>query len=120
MTTKVKHWQDPLCIIAGLWMVASPWALAYAAEPRPMWNAVIVGALIALVALYTVFRLTAWKEWANVVLGLWLIASPWILGFSGLTAAAFNAVIVGALVALLSFMVLATDRDVGGWFSAAH
>src|SRR5579872_2080796 len=31
---KVKHWQDVINLIAGLWMIVSPWALAYQAESR--------------------------------------------------------------------------------------
>jgi hypothetical protein len=32
------------------------------------------------------------------VLGIWLILSPWSLGFSGMTSAMGNAVIVGCIV----------------------
>lgn len=31
-----------------------------------------------------------------------------------------NAVIVGALIAAMALWALGTDRDIGGWFSAAH
>lgn len=120
MSMKMKHWQDPLSIIAGLWMIVSPWVLAHQAAAAPTWNAVIVGALIALAALYALFQVFAWQEWSNLVLGLWLIASPWVLGFSAMTSAMLNAVIVGAVVAALAFWALATDRDIGGWISTAH
>lgn len=46
-----------------------------------------------------------WEEWVNVVLGVWLILSPWILGFSGMTNAMWNAVIVGLLVGVLALSV---------------
>lgn len=46
-----------------------------------------------------------WEEWVNVVLGVWLILSPWILGFSGMTGAMWNAVIVGLLVGVLALSV---------------
>ena len=52
MSAKVKHWQDPVNLVLGLWMIVSPWVLAYQAEPRPMWNSVIVGILIAAAAVY--------------------------------------------------------------------
>ncbi|HEX7054981.1 MAG TPA: SPW repeat protein [Burkholderiales bacterium] len=117
---KVKHWQDPVSLVAGLWMIVSPWVLAYQAEPRPLWNAVVLGVLIALAAVSALLEASAWQEWANVVLGAWLIVSPWVLGFAGLQAAMLNAVIVGALVVVLAIWALGTDRDIGGWFSPAH
>ena len=46
-----------------------------------------------------------WQDWANLVLGLWLVLSPWILGFSGTSSATWNAVILGLLVGLLALSV---------------
>lgn len=120
MSMKVKHWQDPVSVIAGAWLAVSPWVFSYQMESQPMWNAVIVGILMALIALYALFQVSAWEEWLNFVLAAWLIASPWVLGFSAHTAAMLNAVIVGALVVVLSLWALGTDRDIGGWFSTAH
>ena len=120
MSAKVKHWQDPVNLVLGLWMIVSPWVLAYQAEPRPMWNSVIVGILIAAAAVYALLKVFAWEEWTNVVLGVWLVISPWVLGFSGLFAATVNAVVVGAVVAALALWALGTDKDIGGWWSPAH
>lgn len=120
MSMKVKHWRDPISLIAGIWLAVSPWVLAYQAETRPAFNAVVAGALIALIAFYALFEVFAWQEWANLLLGVWLIVSPWLLGFSAMQTVMLNAVIVGALVAAMAFWTLATDRDIGGWFSAAH
>lgn len=120
MSMKIKHWQDPVNLVIGLWMLASPWVLAYQAEARPMWNSVIVGLLIAAVALYAMYQVFAWEEWTNVVLGAWLVISPWVLGFSGLYAAMLNAVVAGAIVLVLALWALATDKDIGGWWSPAH
>jgi SPW repeat len=75
--------------------------------------------LVAAVALAALVRVMAWEEWANLVLGVWLVISPWMLGFSGLVAAMWNAVIVGAVVAVLALWALGTDKDIGGWWSPA-
>ena len=115
----IKHWQDPWNLLLGIWMIASPWVLRYSTEANPMWNAVIVGALFALAALFALYRVMAWEEWGNVVLGLWLVISPWLLGFNGIMAAMWNAVIVGAIVAILALWALGTDIDIGGWWSPA-
>ncbi|HWD23440.1 MAG TPA: SPW repeat protein [Burkholderiales bacterium] len=120
MSMKIKHWQDPVNLVIGLWMIASPWLLAFQAETRPTWNAVILGVVIAAVALYAMFRVFAWQEWANAVFGAWLVISPWVLGFTGLYAAMVNAVVAGAVVLALAIWALATDKDIGGWWSPAH
>jgi SPW repeat len=83
-------------------------------------DAIVLGALIAAVAFTAFFRVFAWQEWANVLFGGWLIISPWVLGFSALSTAMLNAVVVGAVVAALALWALGTDRDIGGWFSPAH
>lgn len=120
MSMKVKHWQDAVNLVVGLWMIASPWALAFQAEARPMWNSIILGILIGAVAFYALFEVFAWQEWANVLFGAWLVLSPWILGFSGLFAAMLNAVIVGVLVVAMALWALGVDKDIGGWWHPAH
>lgn len=120
MATQVKHWQDVVNLVLGLWLLISPWVLAYAGETLPMWNAVIFGILIGVVALYALFQVFAWEEWANAVFGVWMVISPWVLGFSGNFAAMLNAVIVGAVAFALAIWTLGTDKDIGGWWSPAR
>ena len=47
-----------------------------------------------------------WEDWANMVFGLLLALSPWLLRFTGLEAATLNAVIIGGLVCALSALAL--------------
>lgn len=47
-----------------------------------------------------------WEDWANMVFGLLLAASPWLLQFTGLEAATLNAVIIGGLICALSALAL--------------
>lgn len=119
MTVRMKHWQDPVNLVLGLWTMASPWVLSYAFETTPTRNAVIVGALIAGLAFLALYKLMAWEEWLSVALGAWLVASPWVLGFSGLVTAMWNAVIIGVVVAVLALWELGTDKQIGGWWSHA-
>ena len=119
MAKTVKHWQDPVNLLLGLWLIASPWALGFSAEVNPTWNAVIFGLLIAAVSLVALFRVMAWEEWVNLAAGIWLLISPWVLGFSGIAMALYNAVIVGVVVAVLALWALGTDKDIGGWWSPA-
>ncbi len=45
----------------------------------------------------------AWEDWVDMVLGVWLAISPWILGFAATDGGATrNALFVGIAVAVLS------------------
>ncbi len=58
-------------------------------------------------------------EWANLVLGAWLFLSPWILGFSGTSAAAWSAWVLGALVVILSGLSISDQQRWEDWGNAA-
>lgn len=47
-----------------------------------------------------------WEDWCNMVLGLLLALSLWLLRFTGLEGATLNAVIIGGLVCALSALAL--------------
>ena len=99
-----KHWSafDIVNIVAGLGLFLSPWYLGYAAATSAGWNAWIVGALVALVAVASLVAFSEYTEWANVVLGLWSIVAPWALGFSAIAAATWSHVIAGLVIAALA------------------
>lgn len=117
MTMKVKHWQDPVNLVLGLWMVASPYVLGYSAEDKPLWNAVVFGFLVAVVAWLALYRVSAWQQWANAAFGAWLLVSPWALGFTSVFPAALNAVLVGVATLAMAAWALGSDRDIGGWWN---
>jgi hypothetical protein len=57
------------------------------------------------------------EEWTEFVLGLWLVASPWVLVFCANVEARFAAVATGILVALFALWTLATDKDYNTWIA---
>ncbi|HEU0202734.1 MAG TPA: SPW repeat protein, partial [Burkholderiaceae bacterium] len=44
-----------------------------------------------------------WQDWISVALGLWLLMSPWALGFSSFEAATWNAALFGIAIVVLEF-----------------
>ncbi|WP_243030420.1 SPW repeat protein [Thermus altitudinis] len=101
----MQRWQDWANLVLGVWLILSPWLLGFSGTPAAMWNAVLVGVVVGLMALMHLRGGPMWEEWVSVVLGVWLILSPWILGFSGMGNAMWNAVIVGLLVGALALSV---------------
>jgi len=101
-----KKWQDWTNLVLGLWVLSAPWILQQPTEGVAIWNFWIIGAVVTAVALLGLFAFQVWEEWVNAGLGVWLLASPWLLGFSSITVATWNAVIFGALIALLACWAL--------------
>ena len=63
-------------LLLGLWLLVSPWVLKYAAERSLMLSAIVLGALITAVAGAALYRVSAWKRFANMALGLCAIVDP--------------------------------------------
>ena len=78
-----KRWQDWINLILGLWTFVSPWVFGFAAGTSiaalAMW---ILGAAIAVFAAFAVYMHKAWEEVINILLGIGLITSPWVLSFT--------------------------------------
>jgi hypothetical protein len=113
--TQMKLWQDPVNALLGAWLVLSPWAANFTDNQVAMVNFVVVGLLLIATAIGAIMMPKAWEEWVEVALGVWLMASPWLLGFANLGLAMQNAVFVGLLVTVLALWVLGTDDEFGGW-----
>lgn len=94
-----NQWRDSANFVLGLWLFVSPWVLAFGEFNVAVWNAWILGVIIAVAALAALAQYHEWEEWVSLVFGAWLIVSPWVLGFTAATAALWNHVIVGLLVA---------------------
>jgi hypothetical protein len=102
-------------MLVGLWLAVSPFFLGFAVYSGALWNSVIVGVAVLLLAgsreMGDGYKV-AWPSWVNAILGLWLIASPFIIGYSFLQTALWNHVIAGALVVVLAtWSALATPRE---------
>lgn len=117
----IKRWQDWVNVVLGLWMLASPWALDFAADnSAPARSAWLLGAAIVIFAALAVYIPRAWEEAINVILGLALVVSPWALGFLEQTTPTTNAVIVGLLVIAFGVWAMLMNTDVRKWWHEHH
>jgi hypothetical protein len=85
-------------------VLASPW-LFRLTDGTARLDFFISGVAIVAISLAAILAYANWEEWANCLVGLWLIASPWLLGFSHLRAMHF-AVGLGALVTFMAMLEL--------------
>ena len=105
----MTNWTNArLCDAANLILGAALFALAWtfgSDAGRAAENAAIAGIVIAVLAIAALAAFAIWEEWLNLVVGLWTLVSPWVLGFHGTTAATVH-VVIGAAVAILAAIEL--------------
>lgn len=60
-----------------------------------------------------------WQDWADMLLGLAVLASPWLLNFSDIAAPTWNAMIVGSVIVILSAIAIAHLEPWEEWLQIA-
>ena len=106
-----KRWQDWLNLLIGIWLFISPWVIGFAnASQSASWNAWILGVAIVVFSAIAVSLPQAWEEVINILLGIWMVISSWVIGVAS-RAVETNAVIVGLLVILFAAWAMAMKRE---------
>jgi hypothetical protein len=103
-----KGWADWATLALGVWLFGSSSVLQFT-DPPAVQNFMVVGSLVIITELFTFYTLRVYEEWVNVVLGIWLIVSAWVLDISS-PAARTNAIIVGVLLLAIAFYERWEDR----------
>ncbi len=106
----MRKWQERESVpdVYNLFLAAvlfvSPWLFRLTNGPgrADLW---VTGAIIGIVSLAALITYRDWEEWLNVLSGLWLIASPWLLGFPH-TRAMHLSIGIGVVVVLLALLDL--------------
>ncbi|HLX16592.1 MAG TPA: SPW repeat protein [Bradyrhizobium sp.] len=113
-----RTWEDWLGMLFGVAIALSPWFPSQASHEvidagrsYVILNAVLVGLVVFGLAQLEYTALHRWEEVAGILLGLWLIASPYIFGYSGDGMLRFYHSTLGSLVLLLSALQLWQDWD---------
>jgi hypothetical protein len=96
-----------LLFLAGVWLVVSALALHFPPVDAGRWNEVLVGLALMFNSSIRMVSPPSTRPLsiASIMFGLWLIASPFVVGYAGSAdgrEATNNAVIVGVLVTTLS------------------
>lgn len=112
----ITKWQNWTSFVLGLWLALSPWIAGYDDAEAATANAVFAGVALALGAHFEIGLNEASVEWLTLVMGLWLLAAPFVLGFDTVPVATANCVAVGAFVAALSASALEVDKDMERWW----
>lgn len=114
----VKYRLDWANYCLGLWVFGSPWLLEHSMAlgvpgggSRAMWNLWLVGLAVVVISTIALNTSGVWQEWVNFGLGVWLVASPWVLDFAAFPSILllWDSVIFGAFILLVAGWALTEE-----------
>src|SRR5579871_2291661 len=76
-------------LLLAVILFGAPWFLAHASRTAAL-DLWLSSAAIIILSLAAIIAFSVWEEWINVALGVWLVVSPWILGFAHTGAMHFS------------------------------
>jgi hypothetical protein len=113
-----RTWEDWCGMLLGLLIVLSPWfptqsghELVTGDRSNVLLNTITVGILVFGLAQLEYIALQRWEQVAEIILGLWLIASPYIFGYHADGLLRFWHSSLGGIVVLLAALQLWQDWD---------
>lgn len=108
-----KQWQYGLNIYSGVFLFALPWLLRFEdALPIRSWDFFVIGVAIIGFSALALHKGSRAAKWADMILGIWMIVSPWVLGFTQNAAATYGALAVGVLVFFVSLWAFLERAEV--------
>lgn len=122
-----RTWEDWLGMALGVLIVLSPWFPTQATHEMIdtersfiVLNTFTVGLLVFGLAQLEYVALQRWEEVAEILLGLWLIVSPYIFGYADEGMLRLWHTSLGVLVVLLAGFQLWQDWDLSEQELAKH
>ncbi len=121
-----RPWEDWLGMLLGVLIMVSPWFPMQVSDAvdversHLVLNSFVVGMLVLGLAQLEYVALHRWEQVASILLGLWLIASPFMFGYATDQALQLWHILLGALVALIGALQLWQDWNLSEQELAQH
>ncbi len=107
MVSPWRRWQDWVLVVLGALIFIATFVFSAMTVPAAQYTGIIIGVLMFLVGLYTLANPQMRNvEWVQIVLGVLLFISPWVLGYTSLVQMAWSAWIIGVLAVIAAGWVL--------------
>jgi hypothetical protein len=123
----MSRWQHWVIALSGIWLLVSHLVLRYAEfQSGVLWNTWVVGVAIILVSAgrFIAEIPEPTQDIVHAALGLWLMVSPWVLGFASHPTARNNSLVIGLVVAMTALwaMLVETDlrKSMSDWMHQHH
>src|SRR5579872_2963357 len=93
---------DVINLLLAIWLFLSPWIVGFSGLMPAAWTACLSAIAVAIFAIAASSAFAEWEEWVTLILGLWLLVSPWVVGVSGSEAPTAVLSITGIVIAIVS------------------
>jgi hypothetical protein len=109
-----RTWEDWCGMLIGALIIASPWfpiqdEAAITGHQIIILNAIAIGLVVFSLAQLEYVALQRWEEVTTILVGLWLVVSPYVLGYSGEGFLRLYHTSLGVIVVLLGALQLWQD-----------
>ena len=111
MHVSTRRWQDRLIFLIGLWLFVSPIVFGYPSESAPAINAYIAGLIMAILAAFDLYQTHVWAVVLNILVGVWTMASPWLIGTVGDQMMTTSLVASGVATVVLGLWEMRSDPE---------
>lgn len=93
-----------LNVLLGIWLIISPFVIGYVFHHSALWNTIAVGILVLWFSATRALNPVRWLglSWLNCLLAIWLIISPFVLGYWPLSAALWNDIACGIFLGVVT------------------
>ncbi len=120
-----RSWEDIAIAALGLGVMAVTWehsrdVVPGGQVPAELINTAVIGVLLLILGLYEIAETSRVIEYCVLACGLWLIASPMVLGFMGQSNFAMWHYALGSAVTALSALELWQDWDLSAEQMTRH
>ena len=93
-----RRWQDGVGLLFGGWLFSAPLFGFGPIVGLSAWNGYLFGAVILMLSGLSLVRPWLREERIGMIIGLWLIAAPFVLGFSSHNTATLSHLAIGLLI----------------------
>jgi SPW repeat len=97
---------DAINLILAVWLFLSPWIVGFAGVTAAAWTAWLSAIAIAAFAIAALAVSAEWEEWINLILGIWVLISPWVVGVGTQSNPAITLFFTGLVVAAIAAIEL--------------
>ena len=120
-----RTWEDWITMLIGVAIALSPWPAqpVYLGCPTTtgvVWNAMMVGAVVAALGIVELVDLHRWEQVGEISCGVWLIISPLLFDYTGEGVLQYWHYGLGAAVILLAVIELWQDWNLNDRQLAGH
>lgn len=106
-----RRWQDQVILLLGVWLLVSPAAFGYAAGSPAAINAFIAGVIMVALATFDLYKTYVWAVLLNLVVGIWVAVSPWLVHVVRDRWMTGSLLLVGVAAIVLGMWELRTDPE---------